>query len=417
MSKKTLAPGFKRAEFRPGIAKFPGFQGIDRQSDPGAIAPNRFYQLQNVRIRDGEIVSRGGLSKVRDSAENGCIVGLFDNLEPNMAEGQTGLFFTDNSNFSADKVRIGKFIDDTYTDHYVGSPNGVSTPTVFCSFGGNPFVAVGTKGYTVESGGTLTELFTLAANPNFAIEHDGDLYLIIDENSTLVKWDGASITTETNSIGFMGALYSFSSELYVAGAASSAGDSPYIRRKSTGYAALSFPGAVVEGLPTSGGVTFGSKHYTGWAETELPETGDNVIISIEGTTLTVERRPSAHNYTVSKGVRGLCTHSSQLVFVHNSTGGTVRVGTYDGASWTDTAKNLTTQVDIATDAANNISSNDGFLYVSEETNAASPARQANLVRCATPGGSWTADVVPADKFDSGIGADATTNPYPIVSLS
>lgn len=57
-------------------------RGMNRQLDPGAIPPNQFYHLQNARLLEGEVVSRGGSSKVNTNAETGCITGLFDNLEP-----------------------------------------------------------------------------------------------------------------------------------------------------------------------------------------------------------------------------------------------------------------------------------------------------------------------------------------------
>lgn len=79
---KTPDRSSKRFEFTPDIAKFPSYAGLDLQNDPAAIAPNRFYKLQNARITGDQVVSRAGLQSVAHLS--GTLLGIFDDLGGNV---------------------------------------------------------------------------------------------------------------------------------------------------------------------------------------------------------------------------------------------------------------------------------------------------------------------------------------------
>lgn len=70
----------KRRPFvrRPGIGKFPSWDGMNREGDPAACPANAFRMLINTRTDDSEIYSRGGQAALNpDDVIDGCIGGIF----------------------------------------------------------------------------------------------------------------------------------------------------------------------------------------------------------------------------------------------------------------------------------------------------------------------------------------------------
>lgn len=80
--KYTPDEGAKPFMYRVGMGEMPGFRGMDRDSDPGAIAPNRFHLLQNVRLEgppaSRRLICRGGQTKLSAVAITGTVKGLFE---------------------------------------------------------------------------------------------------------------------------------------------------------------------------------------------------------------------------------------------------------------------------------------------------------------------------------------------------
>lgn len=389
MSKSKLQPGFNRFDFRPGIKGFPNMKGMNRQTDPGALPPNQFYHLQNVRCLDGQIVSRGGSLVSNNSAETGCITGMFDNLEP--SESQTGLFIS-SSNPIGEVVRVGLWDGLTYSDLFEGDPNSGLGCQILTPYQGNPLLIIATKGYRLESGGTLTELFTLSGVARDAIEgYDGKLYIIIGDTE-LISWDGFSFTSETTEIE-MSRVWSSATEVYLAGPN---GGTPFIATQSGGWAHISWTGPA-EATPRSRLLEAFGKAWVGWSEENGSQ--NNFIVSLTGSTMTVERNPSSHDAAANPGVTGLALLGSLMVYSYfDGNLNSAVLGTYDGATWTDGVKNLSIQPDIATTFIDDMTAFDDYLYVFEDGNLASPARDTVVIRCATVGGTWTADVVPDGKF-------------------
>jgi hypothetical protein len=70
----------KRRPFvrRPGIGKFPPWDGMNREGDAAACPANAFRMLINTRTDDSEIWCRGGQSSINpDDVLDGCIGGTF----------------------------------------------------------------------------------------------------------------------------------------------------------------------------------------------------------------------------------------------------------------------------------------------------------------------------------------------------
>ncbi len=80
MSKRALKIGFQAREFRH-VLSIPAPKGIKRQGDPGKLAPEQFWTLQNARITGSQVESRRGLTKATSlGALTGAIIGIFDDL-------------------------------------------------------------------------------------------------------------------------------------------------------------------------------------------------------------------------------------------------------------------------------------------------------------------------------------------------
>jgi len=80
--KWTPTPDSKPFTYRVGMGDMPGFRGMDRDSDPGAVAPTRFHLLQNARL-DGppqsrRVICRGGQSKLHTAALSKTPRGIFE---------------------------------------------------------------------------------------------------------------------------------------------------------------------------------------------------------------------------------------------------------------------------------------------------------------------------------------------------
>lgn len=72
---------------RVGITH-PALDGMDKESDRGAIADNAFFDIQNGRRRGGRWFARGGQSKVITTPLANQIVGLFDLSNPVVGQQQ-----------------------------------------------------------------------------------------------------------------------------------------------------------------------------------------------------------------------------------------------------------------------------------------------------------------------------------------
>lgn len=70
----------KRRPFvrRPGIGKFPPWDGMNREGDPASVPPNAFRMLINTRTEDSEIRCRGGQRALNgDEPIDGCVSGVW----------------------------------------------------------------------------------------------------------------------------------------------------------------------------------------------------------------------------------------------------------------------------------------------------------------------------------------------------
>lgn len=64
----------------PGVGTKGDWAGVDKQSDPGAVADNEFTNLINVRVYAGKLICRGGQSKLNSVSIGAAVTcdGFFD---------------------------------------------------------------------------------------------------------------------------------------------------------------------------------------------------------------------------------------------------------------------------------------------------------------------------------------------------
>ncbi len=98
---------------RPGIGKFPPWDGMNREGDAAACPSNAFRMLINTRTDDSEIYSRGGQAAINpDDAIDGCIGGIFPpEFEP-PDQSFKRLIITELADDVTDEPETHRFIPD-----------------------------------------------------------------------------------------------------------------------------------------------------------------------------------------------------------------------------------------------------------------------------------------------------------------
>jgi hypothetical protein len=388
---KSPKPPSKRVELRPGVGKFPPrMRGINRQLDPGAVPSDQFWNLQNARLQQGEVVSRGGLTKVFDSAVSGSIYGLFDDGNGNVGSGGSGSFAdfygasatATNEIFTVDTATdtITTFADSALTAgddriysmeyfdgalHYLvvhdAAPpngrtwirklaNGATSSTLVCTLDN---LGETTGGLVSNEAGTA--LYATQGPPSAG-----------STNINVFKWDGASVTD----LGFVITPKTVCGTLNytpVESVIGCLGDEPFlsfggatesskigfneIHRYSGGsWSSLAMPGGI-SGFHCYGFTEFNSElyaygFYTSDCTVGATKTSAGVLIKWNGSSLSTAHtigNAAADQYTIYD----CCEFNGQLIYIwgRNAYGGSadLKVGTYDGATFTDSAKNLTSQ--------------------------------------------------------------------------
>ena len=78
MPRKTQEqPDVPPFEFRPGVG-LPPFGGMYRRGDPAQIPSHRLHLGVNIRLANGEVGNRPGLTPVEGQSQQACITGIFE---------------------------------------------------------------------------------------------------------------------------------------------------------------------------------------------------------------------------------------------------------------------------------------------------------------------------------------------------
>lgn len=347
------------------------WRGVNKESDPGAIADSQFQSAINVRILpNGSVICRGGQSKLFGNALGGCVTGIFDDERPAVP---TQWWFGGGYNGGPNPNNIigidttvnamSLFVDPTYpyggfwwaATFYNGAIHVMITDN-------NTQIAL-VKWDPVNQQTVLLHDFSgagLGANPNPTglTVANGLLYIGIMDGSTHCKvytWDGASVVFDSD-LGAMTAppiMATYNNEPYIAicAALTAHADAPIYRRTGGVWSSLGAPSISAFDM-----AVFNGKLYICG---KIGVVGGNYagkILSWDGASLAVVRTLTfaSNRATVfTLGVMGgfLCYVYADDKYPSLGGSGAFLVGTYDGTTWTDSAKDLTAQfgVSVTTD--------------------------------------------------------------------
>lgn len=222
-SDKSLA--IKRVIRRVGLG-FGPWRGIDKESDRGAVAPDQFVELVNLRLSGGRWGVRGGLGPpINSTALEGCVTGLIDMggdpvltsfLVNGAREGAYG---------SDDVLTAINVISDTPTltplnmtsvMPYAGATaeTTVTPRRVITLFDNAPYFIDSSTGLSKltlpdEPDANLTDdrvitrivpTLNLGGNANYATTAFGKIW-VIDVTGVLVSWDGSTLVEVEDTFG------------------------------------------------------------------------------------------------------------------------------------------------------------------------------------------------------------------------
>lgn len=377
------------AIFRVGH-QFPQFGGIDRDSDPAAIAVHRFRNAVNVRLV-GKITNRGGQEKLNpDSAITGCVNGIFGPeyqfprvsgrvmAIPSVAavEGSSGspialAVDTDAHEGDAfqvdlpDVVRLN--LDPTFVLNYayaitfngfvMGTHNSLRrlAPVALVSFPTGP----GNTGLTF-----ITSLAVIGSN--LYIGGFGPPGESSSSTPLLYKWNGTDTTlTDANLENAFGlfdewpypavvSLGVYNSAELIASVGDPVGLNGYglFRRSSLGvWSEPSMPGSTSE-FYARGFATLGAKLYMCGTSFGLsPKSGQ--ILSWDGAALTLEHTIAPLDSATPVIIGAMAVSGTTLYYLWSDRG-RLRIGSFDGVStWVDNVKDLSSLVTFAASGVQN----------------------------------------------------------------
>lgn len=357
MSKRTpKASGFGPMDFRNGRGVRWG--GMYTEGDPLARPPGTFDLLINARWRDGEAVDRWGLARFQQQIMGGLFAEVVNHLDDFQVTTPKKLWMTIDGGYDCAGVY-------TTTGEHVSSYDEEQSPVyqqyayydtatevpVMASFDGHLYVGVGSTlkrltitdrpyGADIDSrtflGSTMDT--TVHTFSGFAIralhEFDGKLFIGLDAgagSSKISSFDGVSIVDELTSLQIPKCFATYrvlngGDAIFVGFAAGN-----QIRYRPSGSA----PGTWTSVTPGAGTVT--SVEMVAYKDVLYIASGGTDVWSYNGTTLASARTPAS-----AVTVNTITTFNGNLVFGYDTLTA-ARIGTYDGSSWTDVAKDLTAQ--------------------------------------------------------------------------
>jgi hypothetical protein len=393
-------------DLRAGGIGIDKWRGVVREGDAAAIPDSALWYAENSRLLGGKIITRGGQAAVNTVAAEGCIDGFFDAGDMGAQDPSTYVspgFYASNgaSNFPSKIDTDGTFsvvVSET-TDNFARYDDYIyyrATITQFKRF------ELGTT-----SSANTFALAKIDANDvgaSMGGTANGYLYLIYGYHSTLTptngriyQWDGTTATS-VNSFAYADTsseitfdtndqwrLFPFNSG-WVASCMATNTVKRFMYRNAAGT--LTFPryAGTLAALDTIGltgqgrCAVLGSKIY-------MPVTHDidsgnfvTMIQSFDGTTVAVERTLETAPILPTIAVGGIVTFGSAIYWAYIVSGATIRLGKYDGTTWTDNFATVATG--ISGSGIRDINEHDGSLYVFTDGNGAYKSDGSDLT-------SWT----------------------------
>lgn len=349
---------------RAGI-DIPRFRGVNTQGDPGCIGEDEFQKLENVRHNGVFLEERPGLTKVTSGgALTGSVYGVFDE---GAQDGGTGgaanvrIYAAGDSSVNGAQLYA---YDDMQTTVSQGVPlnstlsAGIAT-SAYPQHSRNRLLVGGSSGYVgswtpaaIPTGSTLlasapspSVLFRLATDAlgvSGFTEAAGVLYVTArySGGSRVYSYDGATVAQEDEVAGAGLCLQTYREEVYATYATT--GLNTIRKRNLAGtWSSLTMPGTMTQ---FSGGHAMVYKdvlYISG--ETVAPDTAGAYLLSWNGTTCAVARGPLGGGANSTSA--GLAVFNGCLYWLyHDKANNHAVIAKYDGSTWTDAEKNLSTQL-------------------------------------------------------------------------
>lgn len=346
--KSDLAPGYLRFEFRSGVNDF-RWKGINSEGDPSSIPPNTVRMAINARIIGSEFIERPGLTKLNSAPLNAADAVIqdivpYDPPRPyrlwTTSQGCPGL--SAGFGFSLgnlDQEQDPEFQRVVYYDT-------AATTCVLATFGGDMYVGVdsalrklqlikqpwGTESISVSGSSQDTPVVTFSGFTISCMQQfNGKLFIGLNGGagaSKVVVWDGTSVRDDKTAIDapVAFALYRVQNGGDALVMSTATTNNLYIRSTGDAPGTWTTPGTVV-------GVSMIS-----YKDVLYIATGGVNVSSWNGTAITA----AAHAPASGVAVNAVVVFNGFLYFAY-TTAASVRIGKYDGTTWTDVEKNLTTQ--------------------------------------------------------------------------
>lgn len=395
-------------DLRAGGIGIDKWRGVVREGDPAAIPDSALWYAENSRLVGGKILSRGGQAAVNGTAASGCIDGFFDAGDMGAQDPSVyvsaGFYCSNGGSSRPHKIDTdGTFTEITtdttdnfarYDDHiyYRSSTTQFKRFTLGTTSTANAFsiALIDAQDEGASMGGTANGYLWIL----YGYDHANT-----PTNGRIYQWDGTSATS-VNSFSYSDTsseirfdtddtwrLFPFNNGFVAGKNANSTTTRRLIYRNAAGT--LAFP--VFAGTISAGdGIGFdgdgrcavlGSKLY-------MPVLHDisggdlvTMVQSFDGSSCAVERTLESAAVSRTIGLGGIVTFGGSIYWSYTAGSGTaLRLGKYDGSTWTDNFATVATGLSGA--SARDINEHNGSLYVFTNGKGAYKSNGSDLT-------SWT----------------------------
>lgn len=341
-----------RFEFRTGFGGTYG--GMLTEGDPAQNGPWRPRMVVNARLVAGEYRERAGLAKLDENAIDSAGGKIKNILSFNLATPKPLWIIGNGCPGISTSAGYSLVSLDPEQDPEVQAQvydSGLGTEPIIAKYGESWYLAASATLYLLQPLRTRwgTEALDLSGTSQqrpihtftgytikCMFEFDGSLFIGLDNGNGASKvstWNGISIQDETGMTAIDPPTCMAAYRIQDGGDALVMGTSNantiYIRNTAGTWSTI---GAIA------------SVQMLAYKDVLYIATGSTALYSWNGTTLASARSPA-----LTSEVRGVAVFNGYLYFCYTTSTPASIIGKYDGSTWTDAEKNLTTQLGAGTD--------------------------------------------------------------------
>lgn len=338
--------------FRTGLNQWK-WGGMIPDGDAGSIPPNRMRLVINGTYRFGQILARGGQRLINSAAlhaSDACVRNLFD--FPIGTPRQLVILGDGCPDISASVGFSANFYDEEHSPTYTPGVYYDSSSVAIAGavFGSDFYVGddlslrrynsirppYGTRQLAISGSGQDTLIYTFSAGTNISamIPYDGKLFVGVDNggSSKIYYFDGVTIYDDDSAFSDTVQRFAPYRDKLIVGFDGSPNE---IQVRSAGAT----PGSYSSVSPSAGTINFW--RAASYKDVLYITTADQNLYSYNGSALTqipiattgLPANANTYGITVAFG--------NLYVAYEDVTGNAAKIASYDGTTWTPTAKNLT----------------------------------------------------------------------------